>query len=105
MSSFRSGPPSPGSRLPVKTGACPAVAELIDYARGQAGPEDAKRIETHLRTAPCAYCHRWLDRAKGLAGPAAVDTAPAAIPVGKWQQAAAFRELEGRLQKVEEDRL
>jgi hypothetical protein len=96
MASFRSGPPAAGGPLPVKTGACASVAELIDYARGQASPDDRQRIEKHLQNGACGYCQRWIERARTVDGPAA------AAPAGKWQRDAAFRDLEERLRKLED---
>jgi hypothetical protein len=99
MADLRSG--SPAGLPPVKTGECPAIAELIDYARGQISVDDRQRIDTHLRSGGCGYCQSWIERAKALAS---ADPGPAATanPGGKWQRDAAFRDLEGRLRSLGE---
>jgi hypothetical protein len=89
MAGSRSGPP-------VKTGACPCVADLLDYAQGTVGGDDRQRIEAHLQATGCAYCRSWIAKGNG-------DPVPApAIGAAKWQRQAAFRELEQRLGLLEQ---
>jgi hypothetical protein len=100
MADSRSGPPVPGGPLPVKTGECPPVAELIDYARGHSGADDRQRIDGHLRNGRCGYCSSWIERVQALAGASPANRS--ASDPGKWQRDAAFRDLEQRLQALEE---
>jgi len=85
---------------PVKTGTCPRVAELIDYAQGTIGLEDRQRVETHLQGTGCGYCRRWIARATPNSGEPA--ELPGAASGGKWQRDAALRELVERLQQLDE---
>jgi hypothetical protein len=41
---------------------CPLTADLIEFARGESGPEAAGRLKQHL--AECDYCRRWVDASK-----------------------------------------
>jgi hypothetical protein len=89
MAGSRSGPP-------VKTEACPCVADLLDYAQGSADSADRQRIETHLNSTGCGYCRSWIARVTNDPPPAPVAGA------AKWQRQAAFRELERRLRFLDE---
>ena len=88
MASSRSGPP-------VKTGACPCVADLLDYALGNNTMADRQRIEAHLQGTGCGYCRSWIAKA---GEPAKVD----GIATGKWQRQTAFDDLERRLRQLDE---
>lgn len=88
MASSPSGPP-------VKTAACPCVADLLDYALGSAGPDERQRVETHIQGTSCSYCRSWIARA---GEPAKGEAATAA----KWQRRPAFDDLEHRLAELEE---
>jgi hypothetical protein len=102
MADSRSGAPVPAGPLPVKTGECPPVAELIDYARGHLGAEDRQRLDTHLRKGRCGYCSSWIERVQALAGSSPANPSSSTNPGGKWQRDAAFRDLQQRLQALEE---
>jgi hypothetical protein len=99
MADSHAGLPAPGP-LSVKTGHCPPAAELIDYARGHIGPDDRQRIENHLRAGRCGYCSSWIDQVQAAAIQSPAN--PVGNPGGKWQRDAAFRELQQRLQALEE---
>jgi len=88
MARSRSGPP-------VKTGACPCVADLLDYALGTLAPEDRQRVESHLQSTGCAYCRSWVSKAGTPAPPAGATAAP-------WRRESAFQELERRLGLLED---
>src|SRR5690348_6845053 len=106
---------NPGFRSPtasglpaVKTGECPCVADLIDYAQGRIGPDERGRIESHLRSGNCRHCQGWIAKA-GTPGEKATDPSPPAAaalarsPGGDrsdWRQQA-FRDLEERLRQLE----
>jgi hypothetical protein len=72
------------------------VADLLDYALGTIAPEERRRIDEHLRGTQCGYCRSWINKA--ASDPPLAEAAAAA----KWQREAAFRELERRLQEVED---
>ncbi|HEV3256090.1 MAG TPA: hypothetical protein VG013_04360 [Gemmataceae bacterium] len=118
---FVSPPPSGQSTL--GTSSCPRVADLINYALGQATSSDRQRIEGHLHDMDCSHCRRWIEKAgrfrdepcPGAASPPVrlaagpVPCASAARPTGdqtpmpespKWQRAA-FQELQQRLKLLE----
>jgi len=118
---FVSPPPSGHSTL--GTSGCPRVADLINYALGQATSSDRRRIETHLHDMDCGHCRRWIEKAGRFRDepcPAAANRSlpPAAGPglcgshlpapgeqtpmpeSPKWQRAA-FRDLEKRLNVLE----
>jgi len=78
------------------------VAELIDYARGQIGADDRQRIDSHLRNGHCGYCSSWVERVQALAGSAPANTDPSSNSAGKWQRDAAFRDLQQRLQALQD---
>lgn len=88
MASSPSGPP-------VKTGACPCVADLLDYALGAGSAADRQRVEAHLQGTGCGYCRAWI--AKAGDAPKAEAAAP-----GKWHRREAFDELQRRLEQLEE---
>jgi hypothetical protein len=103
---------------------CPPVADLIQYALGQASADERRRIETHLRDEDCSPCRSWIEKAGALrtelwpdaknkppsspifAASAAFSPPPAtALPPvldsTRWQQDA-FRDLECRLRLLDE---
>jgi anti-sigma factor ChrR (cupin superfamily) len=87
--------------LQVKTGECPSVAELLDYADGRAGADARQRVAAHLAQASCGHCREWVERARSLPadeGKARVEAAPAT----KWERQAAFRDLEEQLGRLED---
>jgi hypothetical protein len=92
MAASRSGPP-------VKTGACPCVADLVDYARGNSNSDDRQRIESHLQSTSCGYCRSWIAKATAHDAPSS-DAPPLSA---KWNRQAAFRDLERRLELLEDD--
>jgi hypothetical protein len=53
-----------------KTPSCPLTADLIALAQGQADPERAAEIHSHL-AGGCAHCSRWLEAGQDSWGPAA----------------------------------
>jgi hypothetical protein len=75
---------------------------LIDYARGHVGADDRQRIDRHLQNGRCGYCSSWIERTQALAEPSAANSAPPGNPGGKWQRDAAFRDLQQRLEALEE---
>jgi hypothetical protein len=92
MAASRSGPP-------VKTGVCPSVADLVDYALGNAPSDDRQRIDSHLQNTSCGYCRSWIAKATAKDSPP-----PDALPISaKWSRQAAFRDLERRLELLEDD--
>lgn len=102
MAEFRSAPSQAGGLLPVKTGACPCVAELIDYAQGSVGQEERQRIDTHLQSTSCGYCRGWIDKAAPLEEKKEKRSqADTVVPASKWQQHA-LRDLESRLNGLED---
>lgn len=106
--------PRAGGPPAVKTGECPCVADLIDFAQGRIGPDDRRRIETHLTRNNCSHCQSWIAKAGGTSAgesgasqSAHLATADksrsnsAAADRSSWQRLA-FRDLEGRLSQLEE---
>jgi hypothetical protein len=108
----------------LATGECPRVAELINYALGQASTGECRRVEDHLRQGECEACRRWLDQAGRFRTVPAPEAAPrwrgepllAAVVLPRrpapgeqtplpesprWQHQA-FSELEERLRLLEE---
>jgi hypothetical protein len=102
MSDSRFRLPHVGGQLSARTGECPSVADLIDYALDRAGTEDRQRIETHLKNSGCGHCRSWIDKAGTPAS--AKDPPPGKSTLtsaSKWRQEA-FRDLEERLTSLEE---
>src|SRR5262245_42716455 len=120
----RSETPSPKRDISPAIAACPRVADLIDYALGRATSDDQSRIETHLNATDCNWCRSWLDKADGFksthqangqltsptAGSAALfspcrgesESLCDSEPDNAKQQREAFRDLQRRLQRLEE---
>jgi predicted anti-sigma-YlaC factor YlaD len=84
------------------------VADLIDFAGDRVGPEDKRRIETHLQSTNCPHCRSWI--AKATADPAAPeppfrDAAAPRARLGEestWRKEA-FLDLEHRLRQLDEE--
>jgi hypothetical protein len=85
------------------------VADLIDFAEDRAGPDDRRRIETHLHRTNCPHCRSWIARA--TADPATPEppfresAAPrASRPTEEtaWRKEA-FLDLEKRLRSLDEE--
>jgi hypothetical protein len=100
----------------VVPGNCPAVADLIDFALGRAGADGRQRVQAHLQGTGCNHCRSWIDKATAClhaqdeAGkPSTGGKEPARQPptktsrasISDWQ-CAAFRDLEQRLQRLDE---
>jgi anti-sigma factor RsiW len=101
---------------------CPRIAELIDYVLGRASPADCRRVASHLEAGSCSHCARWVEQAGDFRKEPFVDpmalqnfvrsssrsgrsiSVSDATPVpenAKWQRQA-FRDLEERLQLLDE---
>ena len=100
--------PQVGGLPRVKTGECPCVADLIDYAQGQIGNDERRRIETHLKKSKCSHCQSWIAKAILPAGQRGSLTPSPDSPLpkssssdSKWQHLA-LRDLEERLRHLDE---
>lgn len=103
-----------------KTSSCPQVADIIDFALGQATPEMEPQLRHHLLDESCYTCRNWVDQAARHRGrppfdwtkvslsavslPLSPPTSSDPTPVpenAKWQRQA-FRDLEKRLSMLED---
>jgi predicted anti-sigma-YlaC factor YlaD len=109
MSQFRSERRTPVHSPVIKAADCPCVADLIDFAGDRVGPEERRRIETHLQSTNCPQCRSWISRA--TADPATPEPPfrEAAAPRAKrpaedtaWRKEA-FLDLEQRLRSLDEE--
>ncbi len=101
---------------------CPRVAELIDYVLGRASPAEGRRVAAHVEAGNCSQCLRWIQQASDFRKEPFIDleairnsskissksvrsisvSDPTPIPENaKWQRQA-FRDLEERLQFLDE---
>ncbi len=103
--------PEVGGLPAVKTGECPCVADLIDYAQGRLRADDRRRIETHLNSGACGHCRSWIAKASSADPPGANLVSQTTVPASPrpsanersaWQRLA-FRDLEERLRQLEGD--
>jgi hypothetical protein len=108
MAGFRSERRRAAARPAVKAGACPRVADLIDFAQGRLDGSEREEIETHLKGTDCPDCRRWLAKSAALADPPNSTSSPAPtaaraanVDVASWQRRALL-DLEKRLGKLEE---
>jgi predicted anti-sigma-YlaC factor YlaD len=108
----------------VGTDRCPCVADLIEFALGQALAHDRHRVEAHLKDDDCSHCRRWienairhtqqmrqvvvgkgLDAATFLASPPPATSLPAdrtpIPPSSRWQRHV-FTDLVQRLSQLDE---
>jgi hypothetical protein len=110
-------------KMPVGTDNCPRVADLIDYALGQASSDDRQRVEAHLQNEDCSICRSWVEKAARLRAepwpngsltptpvalslPAAASppvNSPTPIPPSSKFQRQALADLEERLRALEEN--
>jgi hypothetical protein len=109
-------------KMPVGTDNCPRVADLIDYALGQANADDRQRVEAHLQTEECNICRSWVEKAArlraepwpngtltptpvALSAPAASApiNSPTPIPPSSKFQRQVLTDLEERLRALEEN--
>jgi hypothetical protein len=107
MSPFRSEFRPAGASPALKTAPCPAVADLLDFAQGRAGPDDRQRIEVHLQSTSCPHCRRWLANSSSLPAdpfdppPLRSAALPPTADSSPWQQQV-FQDLEKRLQQLDD---
>ncbi len=103
-----------------KSSSCPHVADLIDFALGQAASDQEQQLRQHLLAENCSSCRSWVEQAAQHRGRPPIDWSkmtvasftslssspptsdPTPVPENaKWQRQA-FRDLEKRLGLVEE---
>lgn len=121
MTDRYSAAPPVAEAAPVGSASCPRVADLINYALGQAASDDRQRVEAHLNE-DCNHCRGWVEKAsrfrtepwpnatgKDLDPPESLDSPTSCspsdqtpIPASSIWQKQAFRDLEQRLRLLEE---
>ena len=63
----------------LRTSSCPPIADLIDFALGQATPEMEAQLRHHLLSADCTFCRQWVDQAVRHRGRPAIDWTKAGL--------------------------
>lgn len=110
MSQSRSQRHTPTHSPVVKAADCPCVADLIDFAGDRVGPDERRRIETHLQSTNCPHCRSWIARATAdplPPEPPFRETAPpaarrAAAGEASWRKEALL-DLEQQLRQLDEE--
>ncbi len=108
MSQPRSDRRTPARSPVIKVADCPCVADLLDFAGDRVGPDERRRIETHLQSTNCPHCRSWIETAKRAPAQDPFRDDPptaakrASVGEASWRKEA-FLDLEQRLRQLDEE--